>query len=49
MLAVMGELFTFFWKQRKFWIIPLVLMMVLLGALQILQGSSFAPFIYALF
>jgi hypothetical protein len=49
MLQTLAELSAFFWKQKKYWMIPLVAMMVLLGALQILQGTAFAPFIYALF
>ena len=43
------ELSVFFWKQKKYWMIPLAAMMLLLGALQVLQGTAFAPFIYALF
>lgn len=49
MVNTLRELVLFFWRRKKFWVIPLVVMMVLLGVLQFLQGSAFAPFIYALF
>jgi hypothetical protein len=49
MVETLHELMVFFWRQRKLWMIPLVAMMVLLGVLQLLQGTAFAPFIYALF
>jgi hypothetical protein len=49
-LSTVGELLMFLWARKKFWMMPLVLLMVLIGALQIVShGSAFAPFIYALF
>jgi hypothetical protein len=37
-------------ERKKFWLAPIVLVMVLLGALIVLsQGSAVAPFIYTLF
>jgi len=43
-----------FWKfvrvRKKFWLLPLLLTMLLVGGLLILtQGSAIAPFIYTLF
>jgi hypothetical protein len=36
--------------RKKFWLVPIILIMVLLGGLLILaQGSAVAPFIYTLF
>jgi hypothetical protein len=49
MIETLRELLRFFWVRKKLWLIPLVVMMVLLGALQIFQSSAIAPFIYALF
>jgi len=44
------ELFRFMLERKKFWMIPILLMMALLGALIVLsQGSAVAPFIYTLF
>lgn len=44
------ELFAFLGKRKKFWLAPILLVIVLLGALLILaQGSVVAPFIYTLF
>ncbi len=44
------ELLRFMWVRKKFWLFPLVLMLVLFGTLLVLtQGSAVAPFIYTLF
>jgi hypothetical protein len=37
-------------ERKKFWLAPIILVMVLLGALIVFaQGSALAPFIYTLF
>lgn len=37
-------------SRKKYWLLPIVIMMVLLGAMIVLaQGSAVAPFIYTLF
>lgn len=44
------ELWEFMRVRKKFWLFPLVLMMLTLGGLVILtKGSAVAPFIYTLF
>jgi hypothetical protein len=44
------ELLRFMWGRKKFWLFPLVLTLVIFGALLVLsQGSAVAPFIYTLF
>ena len=44
------ELWTFMRVRRKYWLLPIILMMSLFGGLVILsQGSAVAPFIYTLF
>jgi hypothetical protein len=49
-LGIVGELWAFIRLRRKWWLGPIVLMLVLLGALMVLtQGSALAPFIYTLF
>ncbi len=50
MLELFKDLFTFMRTQKKFWLVPLVIMLVLMGTLLVLaQGSVVAPFIYTLF
>jgi Family of unknown function (DUF5989) len=45
-----GELWVFMKERKKFWLLPIVLVLVLLGSLIVLtQGSAVAPFIYTLF
>lgn len=44
------ELWRFMRVRKKFWLLPIILIMMLLGGLLILaQGSAVAPFIYTLF
>jgi hypothetical protein len=44
------ELWRFMRIRKKFWLLPILLVMFLLGGLLILaQGSAVAPFIYTLF
>jgi hypothetical protein len=49
-MSLFRELWEFMRVRKKFWLLPIVLIMVLLGGLLILaQGSAVAPFIYTLF
>jgi hypothetical protein len=44
------ELWAFMKERKKFWLLPIVLVLVLFGGLIVLtQGSVVAPFIYTLF
>jgi hypothetical protein len=44
------DLWGFFKIRKKFWLLPIILMLILLGALIVLtSGSAVAPFIYTLF
>jgi hypothetical protein len=50
MLDFLKDLWDFMRERKKFWLAPIVIVMVLLGALIVLsQGSAVAPFIYTLF
>jgi hypothetical protein len=49
-MSFVAELWAFMRARKKFWLAPILLMMLLLGTLLILaQGSAVAPFIYTLF
>jgi len=44
------ELWAFMKERKKFWLLPIISVLVLLGGLIVLtQGSAVAPFIYTLF
>jgi hypothetical protein len=44
------EMWAFMKERKKFWLLPIVLVLVLFGGLIVLtQGSVVAPFIYTLF
>jgi len=50
MLDLLKDLWGFLRERKKFWLAPIILVMLLLGALLIFaQGSAVAPFIYTLF
>ncbi|HUF71959.1 MAG TPA: DUF5989 family protein [Gammaproteobacteria bacterium] len=50
MLELLSDLWAFMRDRKKFWLAPLIIVMVLLGALIVIgQGSAVAPFIYTLF
>ena len=49
-MSILAELWDFMKTRKKFWLMPIILVMLLLGALLIFaQGSAVAPFIYTLF
>jgi hypothetical protein len=43
------ELWGFFRQNKKWWLMPIVLVILLLGVLIMLGGSALAPFLYTLF
>ena len=50
MIDVLRDLWDFMRERKKFWLAPIIIVMVLLGGLIVLsQGSAVAPFIYTLF
>ena len=50
MLDFFSELWAFMRERKKFWLLPIVLIMVMLcGLIMLTQGSALAPFIYPLF
>jgi len=49
-MSFIKELWNFMKVRKKFWLLPIMLMMALFGALIVLsQGSAVAPFVYTLF
>ncbi|WP_271604588.1 DUF5989 family protein [Bradyrhizobium sp. CCBAU 11434] len=49
-MSFLAEFWAFLRVRKKFWLLPVLVMMVLLGGLIVLsQTSAVAPFIYALF
>jgi len=50
MFELIKDLWGFMRERKKFWLAPIILIMLLLGTLIVLtQGSAVAPFIYTLF
>jgi hypothetical protein len=49
-MLFLQELWEFLKVRKKFWLLPIITIMLLLGVLLIFaQGSAVAPFIYTLF
>lgn len=49
-MYLLVELWAFARTRKKFWLVPLLVIMLLMGTMLVLaQGSAIAPFIYTLF
>ena len=49
-MTFIGELWRFLRARKKFWLLPIIIVSVMLGGMLVLaQGSAVAPFIYTLF
>ena len=49
-MSFIKEFFEFLKVRKKYWLLPILIVLVLFGGLIILsQGSAVAPFIYAIF
>ena len=49
-LSIIKEFWTFLKERKKWWLLPIVIFLLLLGALIVFtEGSALAPFIYTLF
>jgi hypothetical protein len=50
MLSLTRELFAYMGARKKWWLLPVLIVVVLFGGLLVLaQGSAVAPFIYTIF
>jgi len=49
-MDLLKEIWQFMRSRKKYWLLPVIILMLLLGALIVLaQGTAIAPFIYTLF
>ena len=49
-MSFLNEFWEFLRERKKFWLLPIVLVLLLMGGLIVLsQGSAVAPFVYTLF
>jgi hypothetical protein len=46
---IIKETWQFVRTTGKWWLVPVLLALLLLGALALMSGTSYAPFIYTLF
>lgn len=50
MFELFKDLWGFLQERKKFWLLPIIVVMLLLGVVIVLaEGSAIAPFIYTLF
>jgi hypothetical protein len=48
--GVVGELWSFMRERKKWWLVPVIIVMLLVGSLLVFaQTSALAPFIYTIF
>jgi len=49
-LGILGELFGFLWRQKLYWMIPMMVILVFVALIALLgQTTAVGPFIYTLF
>jgi hypothetical protein len=49
-MGLLTELWAFMKERKKFWLLPVIIVMIAVGALLVFaQGSALAPFIYTVF
>ena len=49
-MGLLTELWAFMKERKKFWLLPVIIVMIAVGALLVFaQGSALAPFIYTIF
>jgi hypothetical protein len=49
-MGFVRELCAFMWARKKFWLVPVIVMMAIVGGLALVSmGSAVAPFIYTIF
>jgi hypothetical protein len=46
---ILGELWGFMKQNKKWWLLPLLVVLLVFGLLVLLSGTGLAPFIYTLF
>ena len=48
--GVVGEIFTYLWQNKLWWLIPMVLVLLMFGVLLVFASATgIGPFIYSLF
>ena len=48
--GIAGELLAFFWQNKQWWLLPMIVVLLVFGVVMIFaQSSAIAPFIYTLF
>lgn len=49
-MGLLSELWAFMAERKKWWLLPVILVMLIVGGLLVFaQGSALAPFIYTIF
>jgi len=49
-MSFLNEFWEFLRERKKFWLLPIIFVLLLMGGLIVLtQGSALAPFVYTLF
>jgi len=49
MISFLVEFWQFIRVRKKYWLIPVLIMLAIVGAIVLTQGSALGPFMYALF
>ena len=50
MIDFLKEFFTFLIERKKFWLLPVIILLMIFGSLIVItHGTAIAPFIYTIF
>lgn len=48
-MELLTDLYRFLMERKKFWLVPVIIALLLIGLLIMASGSAMAPFIYTIF
>ena len=48
-IGILREFWYLLWQTKKWWLAPILMSLVIFGALMVFSGTALAPFIYTLF
>lgn len=48
-MGFIKELVIYIYSQRKWWLVPIIILLLIIGAFVVFADSALAPFIYTLF
>jgi hypothetical protein len=48
-VGILGEFWWFLWSTGKWWLMPILILLLVFGGFMLLSGTAVAPFLYTIF